>query len=101
MQSVESEVYRFPLYVSRQAVAWACLGIIGASLVSGLIVRRRLDRLDLVAVLKDSRIDSDMRIWKHARLVAAVLVVAGIVAVALWPEAVEVDVVRVDGARCR
>jgi putative ABC transport system permease protein len=52
VQTVQSEVYRFPLYVSRQAVAWSCLGIIGASVVSGLLVRRRLDRLDLVAVLK-------------------------------------------------
>ncbi len=52
VQTVQSEVYRFPLYVSRQAVAWSCLGIIGASVVSGLMVRRRLDRLDLVAVLK-------------------------------------------------
>ena len=41
-----------PLHVSRQAVAWAFLGILGAALVSGLVVRRRLDRLDLVAVLK-------------------------------------------------
>jgi putative ABC transport system permease protein len=52
VQTVQSEVYRFPLYVSRQAVAWAFLGILGAALASGLIVRRRLDRLDLVAVLK-------------------------------------------------
>jgi putative ABC transport system permease protein len=52
VQSIESEVYRFPLYVSRQAVAWACLGILAAALVSALIVRRRLDTLDLVAVLK-------------------------------------------------
>lgn len=52
VQTVQSEVYRFPLYISRQAVAWACLGIIGATVVSGLIVRRQLDRLDLVAVLK-------------------------------------------------
>jgi putative ABC transport system permease protein len=52
VQSVESEVYRFPLYVSRQAVAWSFLGIIAAALVSGLLVRRRLDALDLVAVLK-------------------------------------------------
>ena len=52
VQTVQSEVYRFPLYVSRQAVAWAWLGIIAASVVSGLIVRRRLDRLDLIAVLK-------------------------------------------------
>ena len=52
MGSIDSEVYRFPLYVSRQAVAWSFLGIIGAALVSGLIVRRKLDALDLVAVLK-------------------------------------------------
>jgi putative ABC transport system permease protein len=50
--SIDSEVYRFPLYVSRQAVAWSFLGIIGAALVSALIVRRKLDALDLVAVLK-------------------------------------------------
>jgi putative ABC transport system permease protein len=50
--TVQSEVYRFPLYVSRQAVALAFLGIIAAALVSALLVRRRLDRLDLVAVLK-------------------------------------------------
>ena len=52
VQSIQSEVYRFPLYVSRQAVAWSFLGIIGAAAVSALLVRRRLDRLDLVAVLK-------------------------------------------------
>ena len=50
--SIDSEVYRFPLHISRQAVAWSFLGIIGAALVSGLIVRRKLDALDLVAVLK-------------------------------------------------
>jgi putative ABC transport system permease protein len=50
--TVDSEVYRFPLFVSRQAVALSFLGIIAAALVSGLIVRRMLDRLDLVAVLK-------------------------------------------------
>jgi ABC-type antimicrobial peptide transport system permease subunit len=33
-------------------VALAFLGILAAALVSGLVVRRRLDRLDLVAVLK-------------------------------------------------
>jgi putative ABC transport system permease protein len=52
VRSIESEVYRFPLYVSRASVAWACLGITAASLISALVVRRRLDRLDLVAVLK-------------------------------------------------
>jgi putative ABC transport system permease protein len=52
VQTIQSEVYRFPLYVSRHAVAWSCLGIIAASVISALLVRRRLDTLDLVAVLK-------------------------------------------------
>ena len=52
VKSIDSEVYRFPLYVSRFAVAISFLGIIAAAFISGLIVRRRLDRLDLVAVLK-------------------------------------------------
>ena len=50
--SIDSEVYRFPLYVTAQSVAISFLGIIAAAVVSGLLVRRRLDRLDLVAVLK-------------------------------------------------
>jgi HlyD family secretion protein len=37
-----------------------------------------------------------MRLLKNPRLIASVLVVAGILAVALWPEAIEVDVVRVE-----
>ncbi|HET7221471.1 MAG TPA: FtsX-like permease family protein [Vicinamibacterales bacterium] len=52
MRTVQSEVYRIPLWISPQAVAWASLGIVAAAFVSGLIVRRRLDRLDLIAVLK-------------------------------------------------
>ncbi|HKE85081.1 MAG TPA: ABC transporter permease [Vicinamibacterales bacterium] len=52
VHSIDSEVYRFPLVVTRQAVAMAFLGIIVAAFVSGLIVRRKLDQLDLVAVLK-------------------------------------------------
>jgi putative ABC transport system permease protein len=52
VQTVQSEVYRFPLFVSRQAIAWSFLGIIAAAAISGLLVRRRLDRLDLIGVLK-------------------------------------------------
>jgi putative ABC transport system permease protein len=52
VHAVDSEVYRFPLIVSRTAFAWAFLTIMVATLISGLVVRRRLDRLDLVAVLK-------------------------------------------------
>jgi putative ABC transport system permease protein len=52
VRSIDSEVYRFPLYVTAQSVAISFLGIIAAAVVSGLMVRRRLDQLDLVAVLK-------------------------------------------------
>ena len=52
VQTVQSEVYRFPLYVTRQAIAWSFLGIVAAAFISALVVRRRLDTLDLVAVLK-------------------------------------------------
>ena len=37
-----------------------------------------------------------MRFLTNPRLIASVLVVAGILAVALWPKAIEVDVVRVE-----
>ena len=37
-----------------------------------------------------------MPAWKHTRAVAVVLVVAAIAAVAIWPEATEVDVARVE-----
>ena len=40
------------MVVSRRTYAWAALVVIGAVGVSGLIVRRNLDHLDLVAVLK-------------------------------------------------
>lgn len=51
VQSLESEVYRVPFYVSRQAVGSACLSVIVAAGLSGLLVRRRLDNLDLAGVL--------------------------------------------------
>jgi HlyD family secretion protein len=37
-----------------------------------------------------------MRIRKHSRLAAAIVIVAGILAVALWPTAMEVDLARVE-----
>lgn len=48
-----SEVFRFPLPFSPRMAAWAALTTIAASALSGLVVRRRLDHLDLVGVLKE------------------------------------------------
>lgn len=50
--SIESEMYRFPLVFDVRVVARAALTVMTAALVSGLLVRRRLDHLDLVGVLK-------------------------------------------------
>jgi putative ABC transport system permease protein len=52
VSSFESEVYRFPLVISARVIAVAALTVVAAAAASGLVVRRRLDRLDLVGVLK-------------------------------------------------
>ena len=49
---METEMFRIPLVVSQQTFAFASTVVIIASLLSGLVVRRRLDHLDLVSVLK-------------------------------------------------
>ena len=52
VQGFDSELYRVPLVVNRSVYGWASLIVFGAALVSGLVVRRRIDRLDLIEVLK-------------------------------------------------
>lgn len=47
-----TELYRFPLVVSPRTFAYAASSVLVAAVLSGLAVRRRLDHLDLVAVLK-------------------------------------------------
>jgi len=50
--SFASEVYRIPLVVNASTIAWTWIVVAVAAVLSGLVVRRRLDQLDLVAVLK-------------------------------------------------
>jgi putative ABC transport system permease protein len=52
VQGFESELYRVPLVVERSVYGWATFIVLAAALVSALIVRRRIDRLDLIEVLK-------------------------------------------------
>jgi putative ABC transport system permease protein len=47
-----ADFMRMPLIVSTQSFVSAMLYTVGFAVFSGLIVRRRIDRLDLVAVLK-------------------------------------------------
>ena len=50
--SIENELYRVPLILEPSTYAFAALVVLVAAAVSGLLVRRRLDKLDLIAVLK-------------------------------------------------
>jgi putative ABC transport system permease protein len=54
MAGFTNEVYRLSFVASPATIAWSWLTVILATILSGLLVRRRLDRLDLVAVLKTS-----------------------------------------------
>jgi putative ABC transport system permease protein len=48
----ESDLFRVPLVVSSATFAYASLVVLAAAAVSALLVRRRVDRFDLVQVLK-------------------------------------------------
>jgi putative ABC transport system permease protein len=48
----DTEMFRLPLVVGERSYAISALVIVAATTVSALVVRRRLDRLDLVEVLK-------------------------------------------------
>ena len=47
-----TELYRIPLVVGAGTYGQATLSILGATIVSGFVVRQKLNRLDLVGVLK-------------------------------------------------
>ncbi len=52
IQGFESDLFRIPLIIHSDTFAIATLVVFAAAIVSALIVRRRIDRLDLVRVLK-------------------------------------------------
>ncbi len=51
-QAIHTDLFRIPLVIYPATYARAAIVVLGAAAVSGAIVRRRLDRLDLFAVLK-------------------------------------------------
>ena len=48
----ETEMFRIPVIVEPSTYAWSAIVVLAAGAASALIVRRRIDRLDLVSVLK-------------------------------------------------
>ncbi len=49
---MDTELYRIPLIIEPKTYSFATTVVLIAAILSGLLVRRRLDHLDLIAVLK-------------------------------------------------
>jgi putative ABC transport system permease protein len=52
VQLLKSDQFFFPVVILPRTYAWAALAVVAAGVASALIVRRRIDRLDMVAALK-------------------------------------------------
>src|SRR5690606_25156627 len=52
MRLMSSDNIDFPVVIAPDTYAWAALIVLAAGAASALLVRRRVDRFDLVAVLK-------------------------------------------------
>ncbi|MDD7971460.1 ABC transporter permease [Roseinatronobacter alkalisoli] len=52
VDAISTDVVQLPFVISRRTYALAALVVVGASLAAVLLVRRRLDRVDLVSALK-------------------------------------------------
>ncbi|MFO1217324.1 MAG: ABC transporter permease [Burkholderiaceae bacterium] len=47
-----SDQFQFPVVIRARTYAWAAIVVLAAGIASALVVRRRIDRLDMVAALK-------------------------------------------------
>ena len=52
VHAYETEVYRLPFVISSRTYAYAAITVMVSATLSGFAVRRKLDRLDLIEVLK-------------------------------------------------
>jgi putative ABC transport system permease protein len=52
VEGFSSEIFSMPFVIGPDVFAYSSVVVMTAALVSGLIVRRRIDRLDMIAVLK-------------------------------------------------
>jgi putative ABC transport system permease protein len=50
--TMQSDLFRVPVVLVPQTYAFAMVVVLASALLSGLAVRRRLDQLDLIGVLK-------------------------------------------------
>jgi len=52
VQLLQSDQFQFPVIIQARTYAWAAICVVAAGVASALVVRRRIDRLDMVAALK-------------------------------------------------
>ena len=52
LSNVDTELYRFPVIIAPKTYVLGVTVMLVAGIVTGLIVRRKIDRLDMIAVLK-------------------------------------------------
>ena len=52
VELLRSDQFYFPVALRPRTYAWACVAVLSAAAASALVVRRRIDRLDMVAALK-------------------------------------------------
>lgn len=50
--AIRSDQFLFPVVIQPRTYAWAALCVVAAGVASAMVVRRRIDRLDMVAALK-------------------------------------------------
>jgi putative ABC transport system permease protein len=52
VEAMRSDQFLFPVVIQPRTYAWAAIAVVAAGVASALVVRRRIDRLDMVAALK-------------------------------------------------
>jgi putative ABC transport system permease protein len=52
IDALKNDQFFFPVVILPRTYAWAAICVVAAALASALVVRRRIDRLDMVAALK-------------------------------------------------
>lgn len=52
VQAIRSDQFLFPVVIQPRTYAWAAVAVVAAGIASALVVRRRIDNIDMVAALK-------------------------------------------------
>lgn len=52
VQSMDTELFRLPMVIDRDTYGWSVAVVLAAAVVSGLIIRRKLDTMNLIEALK-------------------------------------------------